>query len=275
MTALRAGVACFRTVAGRRNRPTLGNPNDVVVGGWSSLLSSNSCQYNNHTTRGYYTNTDTMKRDDPYAQLGLQYGDGATLTEIKTAYKQKALQLHPDLQQQKQQLTESQRKSLERQFHELQKAYQTLIKVHSNLQGMSQEKDDEWRVSIWRNGDRIAINRHDVAGVARKRPIPAASFNDTAKHKALLTIGHPSGKGVVSGNTKTMDEYLDSGLEQGGSSAKPQRVSSSVGRGQSKWVKPKAYQSWKGPSSSIKASMSTKQTQSQPAAVDTTQTTKD
>ena len=80
-----------------------------------------------------------MKRDDPYAQLGLRWGDGATLAEIKQAYKQKSLELHPDLQK-----DEASKQVAARKFQDLKRAYQTLINVHSNLNGLSQEKDEEW-----------------------------------------------------------------------------------------------------------------------------------
>ena len=83
-----------------------------------------------------------MKRSDPYAQMGLQWGDGATLAEIKEAYHIKSMELHPDRNR------NDNAQVAARKFQDLQKAYQTLISVHSNLNGVSQEKDDEWRVSI-------------------------------------------------------------------------------------------------------------------------------
>jgi len=140
-------------------------------------------------SRSYFTNTDTMKRDDPYAQLGLQYGDGATTAEIKAAYRRRAAELHPDVN-----LRDSPAVALQK-FRDLQRAYEALVKVHSNLNGLSDEKDDEWRVSVWRNGDRIAVDRTDVAGALRKRPLEPAA---TAKRRMAMQIGHPGGKGVVS-----------------------------------------------------------------------------
>ena len=180
-----------------------------------------------------------MKRSDPYAQMGLQWGDGATLAEIKEAYHIKSMELHPDRNR------NDNAQVAARKFQDLQKAYQTLISVHSNLNGVSQEKDDEWRVSIWRNGDRIALNRTDVAGVYKKRPAPAAAL---PRVNGLL--GHPDGRGAS--NSSRPAEYLDSGDE--GDNKKRTR-SSSVGRGLNKWVKPKEFQPWNGGShASIRAS---------------------
>jgi DnaJ domain len=200
-----------------------------------SRLSRHSRVQNNDIftigRRGYFTNTDTMKHDDPYAQLGLRYGDGATLTDIKQAYKQKSLLYHPDLQQDKQAQQEAARK-----FQDLQRAYQTLVNVHSNLNGLSVEKDEEWRVSVWRNGDRLAVNRTDVAGVLKKRPAPPATIVNVATAGLL---GHPSGRGV---SAITRGEYL---TEDGGK-IQSSKSSSSVGRGVNKWVQPKQLQPWNG-----------------------------
>ena len=171
----------------------------------------------------YFTNTDTMKRDDPYAQLGLQWGDGATLTEIKEAYKKKSLELHPDRNRDKDPRVAS------KKFQDLQRAYQTLVKVHSNLNGMSEEKDEEWHASVWRNGDRLALNRTDVAGVMKKRPAPAASSN---RHSSGL-LGSVSSFG-------RRGEYIGHGSKQ---------KSSSVGRGLNKWVSRKEFKPWNGKTS--------------------------
>lgn len=185
--------------------------------------------------RGYFTNTDSMKRDDPYAQLGLQWGDGATLAEIKQAYKQKSLLYHPDVLRHNNNMDHSSKQAAARKFQDLHRAYQTLVKVHSNLNGLSLEKDEEWRVSVWRNGDRLAVNRTDVAGVLKKRPAPSATLTHTQQAAGLL--GHPDGRGA----TLTMrGEYLGDG---GG---KLTKHSSSVGRGLNKWVEPKKLQPWNG-----------------------------
>ncbi|GAX11514.1 hypothetical protein FisN_22Lh205 [Fistulifera solaris] len=165
-----------------------------------------------------------MKREDPYQQLGLQWGDGATTAEIRQAYRRKAAQLHPDVN------TQDAPQVALRKFQELQRAYQSLMKIHSHVGGLCcAEKDEEWRFSVWRNGDRIATNRTDVAGVLRKRPKPPAELS-SRQRGALL--GHPSGTGTL-----TRNEYLGDG------EAAP---SSSVGRGQSKWVKPKEFVPWDG-----------------------------
>ena len=167
----------------------------------------------------YFTNTDSMKRDDPYAQLGLQWGDGATLSEIKQAYKKKSFELHPDRNR-------DDPRAAAKKFQDVQRAYQTLIKVHSNLNGISEEKDEEWRASVWRNGDRLAVNRTDVAGALKKRPAPAASMS---RHASGL-LGSVSSFGRRA-------EYIGDG-------SKPK--SSSVGRGLNKWVTRKEFKPWDG-----------------------------
>ena len=57
-------------------------------------------QYNNryqNQRRNYYTNADQVKKNDPYAILGLSYGDGATSQEIREAFRKQAAILHPDV----------------------------------------------------------------------------------------------------------------------------------------------------------------------------------
>jgi len=174
-----------------------------------------------------------MKRDDPYAKLGLSYGDGASTSEIKAAFRRKAAELHPDVN------TTDRPDVALRKFRELHRAYESLIKVHSNLNGLSEEKDEEWRVSVWRNGDRIAVDRTDVAGAMRKRPVPPSSV---AKRHGAMQLGHPSGRGLV---TKR-GEYLGDGDSGQGGASQWAGPSSSVGRGMSKWVTPREFKPWNG-----------------------------
>lgn len=175
-------------------------------------------------SRSYFTNTDAMNRDDPYHQLGLQWGDGATTAEIKAAFKKKAAQLHPDVNK-----TDSPAKA-QRKFQELLKAYQTLLGLHDNLAGASTEKDEEWKFSIWRKGDQIALDRTDVAGMKRQRPQPAAKQSEHPK----FVLGHPGGGGAST--RRPRGEFLGDG----------QTKSSSVGRGLNKWVRRKEFQPWNG-----------------------------
>jgi len=183
--------------------------------------------------RSFFTNTDTIKRDDPYAQLGLSWGDGATTADIKAAYRKRAIELHPDRNQ-----SDSPAVAL-RKFQDLQRAYDTLIKVSSYTYGVSNEKYGEWRFSVWRNGDRIALNRDDVAGALRKRPIASPSLKQT-----VAQLGHPSGLGVP--NTRGRGDLLD----DGSGTLTGEVLSSSVGRGRSKWHKAKVFKPWNGETSS-------------------------
>lgn len=185
--------------------------------------------------RSYFTNGDRMKKDDPYAQLGLQWGDGASTQQIKDAFRLKARELHPDVN------TQDTPEQAIQKFQRLQKAYETLMGIkNAGTTGGSSSAEalEEWQFSIWRNGDRIAQDRTDVAGVARKRPVPPASSQDSNGSSANATswagrhqLGHPSGRGSMG---ITRGEYLGEGSSR----------SSSVGRGQNKWVKPKEYKPW-------------------------------
>jgi len=62
-----------------------------------------------------------MKREDPYATLGLSWG--ATTTEIKDAYKKMARMLHPDVN-----TNDTPEQALVK-FQRVQKAYSTLMDV--------------------------------------------------------------------------------------------------------------------------------------------------
>lgn len=162
-----------------------------------------------------FTNADQIKRNDPYAQLGLTWG--ATSKEIKEAYRQKAREYHPDVAG-----------GSIRKFQAIQEAYQKLMK-HQQLEG--DDVLEEWSFAVWRRGDVIAQERTDVAGQLKKRPAkPAASVNGAW---GIAALGHPDGGGIK----LKRGEYLGDG-------GKP-KISSSVGTGQSKWVKPKEFKPWK------------------------------
>jgi hypothetical protein len=179
--------------------------------------------------RFYYTNGDAVKREDPYATLGLQWGDGATTSEIKAAYKKKAAQLHPDVNKDD--------KNSAAKFQELQKAYQTIIKLSENINAA--ENMDEWRWAIWNKGDRIAVDRTDVAGLAKKRPKQPAVMKTSPG-----LLGHPNGRGTLQRRSNRA-EYLGDGNNDSGPAP---RVSSSVGTGLNKWVTPKEFVPWNGSS---------------------------
>lgn len=108
--------------------------------------------------RNLFTNTDTMKKDDPYAALGISWG--ATTQEIKDAFKRKARELHPDVNK-----NDTPEQAL-RKFQLVQKAYAKLMDVKG-----APHRDDlaeEWSFAVWRNSDVIAQERDDVAGVKGK-----------------------------------------------------------------------------------------------------------
>lgn len=179
------------------------------------------------TRRYYFTNGQTTKKDDPYGILGLQWGDGATSAEIRTAFRERAKALHPDV-------VDASVMSVEEAHQEFQKlvaAYEALMK---HVQADDCENMEEWRVALWRQSDRIAMDRTDVAGMARKRPAKPAQISSYGRE-----LGHPSGKGVAA-----RGEYLSDGATSTTKDGKKLR-SSSVGRGQSKWVKKKQKQEYK------------------------------
>jgi curved DNA-binding protein CbpA len=172
----------------------------------------------------FFTNTESMKRDDPYAQLGITWG--ATTSEIKNAFKAKARALHPDVNK-----VDTPEQALQK-FQEVQKAYESLM----NINGAHHRDDltEQWSFAIWRNSDIIAQQRTDVAGVLKKRPAkPAASLSN--KQWGIAALGHPDG----SGSRLRKAEYIGDGIGIKG----PR--SSTVGTGRSKWVKPKEFKPWK------------------------------
>lgn len=168
--------------------------------------------------RSYFTNGQTIHKDDPFKILGLEWGDGATSSEIKAAFRKQAQNLHPDVNK-----TDTPQQALEK-FQKLQRAYESLM---TNVAGIGGDKIDleQWRVAIWRQSDRLALDRDDVAGVKRKRPAPPASVSKTYTNE----LGHPGGKGVAA-----KGEYIGERTKR----------ASSVGTGQSKWVKPKEFKPW-------------------------------
>ena len=184
-----------------------------------------------HTHRYYFTNGQTTKKDDPYGILGLQWGDGATSAEIRTAFRERAKALHPDVVDTSIMTVEE----AHQEFQKLVAAYEALMK---HVQADDSENMEEWRVALWRQSDRIAMDRTDVAGMARKRPAKPAQISSYGRE-----LGHPSGKGVAA-----KGEYLSDGAASTTKDGKKLR-SSSVGRGQSKWVKKKQkqeYKEWSG-----------------------------
>ncbi|KAG7347730.1 DnaJ domain containing protein [Nitzschia inconspicua] len=180
--------------------------------------------------RFYFTNGQVTKRDDPYAILGLEWGDGATTAEIRKAFRERAKALHPDV-------VDTSQMSLEQAQQDFQKlvwAYEALLKhVQADV---DHDSIEEWRVALWRQSDRIAMDRTDVAGTLRKRPAPPAQTESRLKAYGR-ELGHPSGKGVGK-----RGEFLSDGTN-----AKGKLRSSSVGRGQSKWIqssKQREYKEW-------------------------------
>lgn len=179
--------------------------------------------------RSYFTNTDAMKRTDPYHTLGLEWG--ATTTEIKEAFRKKARELHPDVNE-----TDTPDVALHK-FQTLQKAYSQLM---DSKGAHRDDLSEEWQFAVWRTGDRIAEERTDVAGVARKRPAkPAESLRN--KNWGVAALGHPDQR---SGNARRRGELL--GDCSGGSGSGSTARSSTVGTGQSKWVTKKEYVPWNG-----------------------------
>jgi DnaJ domain len=180
----------------------------------------------------YYTNADRVKKEDPYAILGLQWGDGATLAQIKTAYLARAALLHPDVN------PNASGNVAKQQFQKLRLAYEQLTKAHShNGGGTADAGAEEWRVSLWRNGDRIALNRTDVAGTRRLRPIPPVSVDNVNAY----TLGN---SGAGGGGRSSSSDYIGTSSSSSASSATAKQPSS-VGTGRSKWVTPVAYKPWK------------------------------
>ena len=201
----------------------------------AKTVSAHSCisrQWTGH--RSIFTNTDLMKKEDPFATLGIQWG--ATTTEIKEAFKTKARELHPDVNK-----NDTQEQALQK-FQLVQQAYSKLMDVKD-----APHRDDllqEWSFAVWRNSDVIAQDRDDVAGVMRKRPIKPAEAIKPGTKWGIATLGHPDQKG----NTPRRGEYIGEGLPRG-----PR--SNSVGTGISKYTsqKKKEFKPWNPKNVKVKA----------------------
>ena len=124
--------------------------------------------------------------------------------------------------------------------------YESLMKTVTGRDANDLDME-EWRIALWRQSDRLALDRTDVAGVQRKRPAPPAVTNSTVYSREL---GHPSGTGRP---THARGEYLgsSSSCDEDGVTMKVKR-SSSVGTGRSKWVKRKEYEPWNPTDSNTK-----------------------
>jgi hypothetical protein len=178
-------------------------------------------------TASYFTNAQRVKKEDPYAVLGLEWG--ATQTEIKTAFRQQASHCHPDVCN----TTDSSRDVAVRKFQALVAAYEILTAQKCPLTS----DHSEWQWNVWFRSDVIAQERTDVAGAQRQRPIPPAAEADVASYATRHQLGHPSGSGHR--RRRSGGEYLSDGtttLREG-----PSR---SVGTGHNKWVTAKPYVQW-------------------------------
>jgi DnaJ domain len=185
--------------------------------------------------RFYFTNGDVIKRNDPYALLGLSWGDGATTSEIKAAYKKQAALLHPDVAAARNVKPEVAREK----FQQLQQAYEAILALRKHGDGEDSHDAEQWRFRMWRKGDLIAMDRTDVAGVKRQRPQPSASLVEGRQSLHGAVLGHPDGR---RGAARQRGEHLTSGSGQ----VSPAPTFSSVGRGLNKWVTRKEFVPWNG-----------------------------
>lgn len=176
-------------------------------------------------SRSYFTNTEEMKKSDPYAALGLTWG--ATTKEIKAAYHRLARELHPDV-------SDLDPVVALNKFRVVRDAYDRLM----NNKNSAHRSDlwEEWSFAVWRSGDMIAQERKDVAGVMRKRPVRPAESLKKGKGWGIAALGHPDGRGRMG---RRGGEYLADGDES------RKFKSSTVGTGRSKWVSQKEFQPWK------------------------------
>ena len=192
-------------------------------GAYYQIAINNTSSTSTRSHRSYFTNTDQMKKSDPYAALGLTWG--ATATEIKDAYRKLARELHPDVSQ----LDPT---NALNQFRIVKDAHDKLMNNNKN-NIHNTDIWEEWSFAIWRNSDLIAQDRTDVAGVAKRRPVKPA---ESMKRKwGVASLGHPDGRGA----NASRGEYLSAG------GAEEKRRSSTVGTGQNKWVSRKEFRPWK------------------------------
>ncbi|KAL7482808.1 hypothetical protein ACHAW6_008470 [Cyclotella cf. meneghiniana] len=176
-------------------------------------------------SRPYFTNTDQMKKSDPYAALGLTWG--ATASEIKQAFRRQARELHPDVSKLEPAV------ALEK-FKHVKDAYDKLMNNKTGAIGRHRtDLWEEWSFAVWRYSDVIAQERTDVAGVMKKRPLKPAESLRRGGSWGISQLGHPNGRGVPRGRA----EYLSSGEKR--------RTSASVGTGMNKWVNKKEFKPWK------------------------------
>ena len=194
-----------------------------------SMLSSVLIRKSNMPLhRTLFTNTDAMKRDDPYATLGIQWG--ATNREVKDAFKKLARELHPDVN------TVDEVKIAQAKFQRVKDAYEKIM----TGKGEDEDKADEWRFRMWRKGDIISQERTDVAGELRRRPIRPVSLDSS--YGLALGIGHPTG----TGQNLRQNELLATGDLSADDNGELRRLKSSrtVGTGINKWVSKKEYKAW-------------------------------
>mmetsp|Transcript_9938 Transcript_9938/g.13907 ORF Transcript_9938/g.13907 Transcript_9938/m.13907 type:complete len:239 (-) Transcript_9938:104-820(-) len=206
------------------NGSLLSRTNGIIT---KASLPHHQRQLQKNAAAFYFTNTDRMKENDPYATLGLQWG--ATTTEIKSAYRTLASKYHPDVN-----TTDEPSVSIKK-FQNIKKAYEALM----NVKGAPHRHDlkEEWSFSVWRNSDIIAQERTDVAGLKRKRPAKPAESMRKGSQWGVAALGHPDG----GGNAPRRGEYLGDG---GGGGGGRSSGANTVGTGRNKWVKPKEFKPW-------------------------------
>jgi len=174
-----------------------------------------------HSIRCLFTNAQILKKNDPYATLGLSWG--ATNTEIKQRYKELVRKHHPDVWS-NQALSIEERDGRRAMFQLIQQSYESIMKSSRE----DSESSLQYSFHVWREADAIAQNRTDVAGQLKKRPQPPLRFSSSS-----YVLGSPNGSGV----RWKRGEYLTDGTV-----SKPL---TSVGTGKSVWIEQPAYKPFK------------------------------